>query len=424
MFENMKEIESFFSSRMSAGIKPGLARMKKMLAYVGHPEKKIDFIHVTGTNGKGSTIQFIKQGLLANNIDVGVFTSPSLNGLLGHITINNQVISGEDFITHVNKLMPKIKEMDKNNESPTEFEIITTVAFMHFSQNVSLALIEAGMGGRGDTTNCIFPLLSIITNVSIDHTNFLGTTLEAITNEKAGIIKEKIPVIIGSKNPKVSSILREQAKLKRAPFLRLGEQFRIDHVRDQDLLTYDLYIKDKKYELSLEAGGIFQVQNSALALVALLELKKLGFPINLRRAITAFAQLRIPGRFETIQTNPKIIVDGAHNVSAVKAFIETINHRLPKNHKKLIFSAFKDKQIPAMLLELSSVFDDIILTSFDHPRAASLKDLNTISETLGLRAKTLPLEAILPKILKEQNEKTYVFTGSIHFINIIQRYFN
>lgn len=178
MFTNFQEIESFFNSRKSLGIKPGLDRIKKLLQLLDNPQDRIQAIHIAGTNGKGSTVHFIKDALQANGYHVGIFTSPSFSGLTGHMFIDNSAIPETKFVKLCNEIYPFIVQLDNENKSPTEFEIITALAFVYFSAHVDIVLVEAGMGGREDTTNCFQPLISIITNVARDHTAFLGNSLE------------------------------------------------------------------------------------------------------------------------------------------------------------------------------------------------------------------------------------------------------
>src|SRR5699024_5704352 len=190
MFINFQDIEEFMNSRRKFGIKPGLKRMNYLLDRLHHPERYFKSIHVAGTNGKGSTIQFMKKALMANGHRVGVFTSPSLSGLTGHIWCNGQKIETREWVSLMNDIYPIITELDKKGIHLTSFEIITAIVFVYFSKHVHIALIETGMGGRFDTTNCLDPIVTIITNVTRDHTRFLGKSLADIAYHKAGIIKQ------------------------------------------------------------------------------------------------------------------------------------------------------------------------------------------------------------------------------------------
>src|SRR5699024_3428120 len=217
MFYSVAEIEDFLHKRKKIGIKPGLTRVKYLFKKMNHPEKYLSIIHVAGTNGKGSTIQFINKALIACNYQVGMFTSPSFTGVRGHFLINGVEISNKDLIFTMNELLPVIQEMDRRNMHPTEFEIITVLALLLFKNRTDIVLLETGMGGRYDTTNCVIPLLSVITNVEKDHMNFLGQTIEEITAHKAGIIKKNRPVVIGRVTDESEIVIKEEAKRKNAP---------------------------------------------------------------------------------------------------------------------------------------------------------------------------------------------------------------
>lgn len=426
MFKTIEEVEKFFKERRIAGIKPGLYRMEQLLKYAGNPEQRTKFIHVAGTNGKGSTIQYMKAGLRAANIDLGVFSSPSLDGLLGHIMINDSKIDEADFIKLLNELFPKIKEMDRRGDQPTEFEIITALAFIYFSKKVPLAIIEAGMGGKGDTTNCIQPLLSVITNVSIDHKDFLGPTLSDIALEKAGIIKEETPLLTGDLSRDNLAIFKQRAKELNSPLIVRNEDFFVENEKmDKEFILFDLIYKSKVYKLKIKAKGTYQVFNSSLAAIALIELSKDNlFSNSPEEIIQSFSEVSLAGRFETISHKPKVIVDGAHNVAAVRSLVDTIKTQFKNENKTLIFSAFSDKEVEEMLSILIPHFDQVILTTFNHPRACSIEELKSITDFDEAKLKALDLVDIV-KIIKVNPAKTsYIFTGSLHFVKNVKKLFH
>lgn len=425
MFKNIVEVKDFFNKRTIQGIKPGLTRMEQLLKYADNPERRVKFIHVAGTNGKGSTIQYIKAGLRANQIDVGVFSSPSLDGLLGHITINDRKIREEDFIEILNGLLPKIKEMDQLGDSPTEFEIITAIAFTYFAKVVSVAIIEAGMGGKGDTTNCIKPILSVITNISIDHRQFLGNTISEIAEEKAGIIKKGIKVITGELSKEPLLVLKRKAKLKNSPFIAREEQYFITNINmNKDTIIYNLVYEQNQYTIQIKTSGTYQIQNSSLAAIALIELKKMNFPLQLQTTIKGFTDVSVPGRFENINEFPKVFVDGAHNEEGIKAFIETIKERFNKEKKVLIFSAFQDKEVDKMLALLLPHFEEIILTTFNHPRAFTLEQLKSLTGKLNVNIRIDNLPNIVKDLKLKPKNTVYFFTGSLYFVKNVKKYFN
>ncbi|MFD2046224.1 bifunctional folylpolyglutamate synthase/dihydrofolate synthase [Ornithinibacillus salinisoli] len=423
MFTNINQVEAFFQSRYKLGIKPGLERMDQLLRMQGNPENGMEAIHIAGTNGKGSTIQYIKNALIASGYRVGVFTSPSLEGRNGHIIDNDQVISEKAFISLLNQLYPSIKQLDHKNLHPSEFEILTVLAFMYFSNSVDIALIEAGMGGREDTTNCFTPILSIITNVSKDHTAFLGNTIEQITYHKAGIIKQNVPVIIGNVSDQSFNIIKNEAAHNNASIYQLNKHF---FYRDREIkenAQYYIWIDENNQQLSvvLHMEGMHQVQNASMAIMALKLLSTTKFVINWNDALEAIKTTKVPGRFETIYSDPTIIIDGAHNLAGIESFLHTVSYHERKKKKHLIFAGFKDKDLEQMIDQCIPYFDSITITSFDHPRAASILELQKVIESSKI-IKEPNWEALMENIL-DQNGGIYYITGSLHFIAKVRKYF-
>src|SRR5699024_6204816 len=189
-------------------------RVFNLLEKANHPEHEINGIHFAGTNGKGSTIEMVKSALVAHEYRVGVFTSPSFIGIRGHFLINGMPIEKEKMVQLVNDLMPHIDALDAKEQHPTTFEILTVIAFMYFKDNTDIVLIETGMGGRYDTTNCFIPLISVITTIAHDHMEFLGSSIEEIASQKAGIIKEKRPLVLGNVSEAARNVILKEARVK------------------------------------------------------------------------------------------------------------------------------------------------------------------------------------------------------------------
>lgn len=428
LFTNYEQLETFFNDRKNLGIKPGLDRIDQLLVLMGHPEKKIKAIHVAGTNGKGSTISFLKNALIHNDYKVGTFISPSLNGLTGHIFCNDEEMSKVELLTHMNMIYPAIQQLDELDHHPTEFEIITVLAFMYFAHHVDIALIETGMGGREDTTNCFNPILSIITNISRDHTSFLGATVQEIAYHKAGIIKSNVPVVIGEVPSQAFKVLQKEALKKYAPMYHLDDYFTYTSVRqDGKSQSFNWTAKDKvAFKITLHMQGRHQVKNSSLAMMALMYLKKQGYAIDWEKVLLGIKQTMVPGRFEVIQTEPLIVLDGAHNLAGAKSFIETVNENYSGVEKELVFAAFSDKDLQGMLQQLIPHFTKVTLTSFDHPRAASAEKL---FELIRSRDEQIYMNNDWKVIMHEMNEKSdqhqpyYFITGSLHFIALVREYF-
>lgn len=416
----MNDIISFFDDRKQFGIKPGLDRMNKLFELLDHPEQKLKAIHVAGTNGKGSTINFIKQALINNGYSVGVFTSPSFSGLTGHIEHNNEPISEEQFLTIFHTIYPAIQQLDQMGNYPTEFEIITVLAFVYFANHVDIALIEAGMGGREDTTNCFQPILSIITNVDLDHTAFLGKSIKEIAFHKAGIIKQNIPVIIGEMNRDALSVINQTANQLHAQIYEINKAFRYQKDRQINNKQFFDWTFESQRSMKVEINmqGKHQIKNCSLAIMALTLLERANIRINWDLALEGLSEVSVPGRFETIQQHPIIILDGAHNPAGIQSFIETVIKTNPKKERHLLFAAFKDKDIRQMLKLLTPHFKTVTLSSFDHPRAATADQLFEIAKNEENVLVSDWQNAIIN--MNNNLQHVYYITGSLHFISIVR----
>ncbi|WP_152654758.1 folylpolyglutamate synthase/dihydrofolate synthase family protein [Oceanobacillus sp. CFH 90083] len=406
-------IYDFFEKRQQLGVQPGLDRIKALLEALDHPEEKFTSIHIAGTNGKGSTGAFLQAALRANRYQVGTFTSPSLHGLTGFILINGEPISETAFTELFQEIEPVIEQMDKEGRSPSHFEIITALSFLYFSRNVDIAIIEAGMGGREDTTNVIKPVLSIITTVSKDHTAFLGETLEEIAAHKAGIIKPFTPIITGVEGEGLLPIVTEANK-KRAVLYRFGMDFMMENVQVDEFEWKNIA---SSYRVKLQTIGLHQHHNASIAIQALKVLKNRFGHLDIQVAIEAIQKVMIPGRMEKIHDNPFILVDGAHNEAGMKAFIKTVRAIYPRRKVKVLFAAFKDKDLKEMQSLLADVFPNLYITSFDHPRAAALTDY-------PIQDKGEQVEDWKTWIEDKINSSTapILITGSFHFIDIIRSF--
>lgn len=423
MFINYDDIKTFFNERKSFGIKLGLERIEKLLDLLDNPQHNVTAIHVAGTNGKGSTINYIKDALVSNSYDVGIFTSPSMCGLTGHILHNGYAINKAEFMVLFNKVYPKICQLDEAGDHPTEFEIITCMAFLYFENRVDIALIETGMGGREDTTNCFQPIFSIITNISKDHTNFLGDSIVEIASHKSGIIKENTPVIIGGMDYQALKIVQKEVLEKKAKAYQINKDFHYTNITQiNNKQQFKWNYGEKEIELEIHMQGKHQVENSSLALTALYLLKKSGFTIQIDLAIKSMENSTVPGRFEIVSQRPTIILDGAHNVAGIESFLQTVKENYNEMDKHLIFAGFYDKEMNIMLNQLSSSFESIALTSFNHSRAAEAIELYNLTNS-KLKYVINDWRDAIGKILNSKaSSDVYFITGSLNFIIQVRHY--
>lgn len=419
MIQTIKDVEKFFTDRRNIGIKLGLQRVEALLHDTNHPEKKLRAIHVAGTNGKGSTIHYLQQALRASNYRVGVFTSPSFTGITGHFLIDGEEIKVEEMIHILNRLLPYIHKLDRKNEHPTEYEILTVIGMIYFSKHADIALIETAMGGREDTTNCFIPLLSIITNVSMDHTAFLGETIAAITEHKAGIIKKNRPVIVGKINEVGRAIIEKKASTSDAPLYMLHEAF--TYKQQKNVPHVQFIANEHNIPFTLTMQGEHQIENASLALMALNVLEQHQIRIDWEKAVNAIEKTTIIGRFEQISKTPIIILDSAHNVASIEAFLQTVEKQYKHREKALLFAAFKDKQLAEMVTLLTQQFKMITFTTFAHERAAEKEHFRQIyNENEMTYNKSWQCE--LRNIINDESETVYFITGSLHFITLVRQW--
>lgn len=369
-----------------------LDRMRTLLSRLGDPHKNLRCVHVAGTKGKGSTCAMLASVLQAARYRTGLFTSPHLSDVSERIQIDGVPIAHDEIAMYMAEIAVVVQSMDATNDptmSPTFFEIITALGFLQFHRrSVDIAVLEVGLGGRFDSTNVCEPLVSIITNVSFDHTAILGPTLKEIAFQKAGIIKPGVPVVTTADEPEVVQVIEQCAAECQAPVYRVGRdfawqrepggQFRMPTVRIQ-LAGRDLG------EFPLHLYGHHQGANAAAAVVAISRLCEAGMQVPGPALTAGLYDVVWPARMEHIPGRPTVILDCAHNVASAKALIETLNISFPVSGRRhLILAISSDKQIPEMLAELAPAFDHFHLTRFrSNPRSADPESLAAILRQLG-----------------------------------------
>ncbi|GGM27237.1 bifunctional folylpolyglutamate synthase/dihydrofolate synthase [Paraliobacillus quinghaiensis] len=426
MFHTFEQVNHFLDERKRGKILPGLDRVENLLETIDHPEEKFKSIHVAGTNGKGSTVAYIATSLEINNYKVGTFTSPSIVKRNDMIQINKRPISDQSFLEQFNRLLPGINALDQQGNPPSSFEIIVAIAFGYYdTENVDIALIEAGMGGLEDATNCLNPILSIITTIGTDHSDFLGKTYQEIALHKAGIIKRQTPVILGEVPKQAESVVQATAKQNNARLLQLGADFYYQNSQlDQNKKeTFTFKTEKDTFKFTLVMHGKHQVHNASLAVMALLMLEGIGFSRATSDIENTIGSTKLIGRFEQIATNPIVIIDGAHNAEGIAGFIETVKRYFPAEKKQLLFAAFADKPLTNMINQVDDQFDKVVFTSFDHPRAAEASELYQYSTNKNREYQHNWQEA-LNGLLKNEADQTITFvTGSLDFIGKVRGFF-
>lgn len=349
------------------GVKFGLSTITGILKSLNNPQDGFSCIHVAGTNGKGSIASALSLILQLSGYKVGLYTSPHLVSFNERIRINNISVSDKKVIeAHkaVNKVIPK-------NLETTFFELTTAMALYEFSrQKVDWAVIETGMGGRLDATNIIKPVISIISNISIEHKKYLGSTISQIASEKGGIIKKSVPVIAGVKQKKATSVLKKMAAKQSAPFYRLGNEFRIRRNKDKSFSYFGINTVWRNMRTGLL--GNHQIDNAAIVLAAceILNQNKAAnlFFQNIKHGL---AQNKWPGRLEIVSSSPLIILDGAHNLIATRYLAKFLSENLAERKITLVTGILDDKPYAAMLACLLPLCNKAILTRPKIDRALS-----------------------------------------------------
>ena len=363
---NYVESLDYLDSLGKFGIKLGMERIEGLLKELDNPEQKIKTVHVTGTNGKGSVTSMITNILLAANLKVGKFTSPHLVKYNERITLNGKDISDDDFAMVISAVKVAADSIVKKGvcEQPTQFEILTAAAFLYFYLNkVDYAVIEVGMGGLWDSTNVITPVVSVITNVALDHTDRCGATVERIAMQKAGIIKEKVPVVTAAEGNEALGPIISFAMFKEAPVYLYGKAFRGEEVTSsmegQKFTLYAGNTYSSEYEIKLP--GEHQIKNTSVAIVAAKLVSKQDDRINELALHIGVANTLWPGRLERIHKHPDIILDGAHNPNGAEALRKALDKYYPGQRVQFVFGMMGDKDMSGVIKTLIHA-DDVVYT--------------------------------------------------------------
>jgi len=403
-----------------------LGRMERLLKNLGNPHKKIETIHIAGTKGKGSTATMLARMIEANGYSVGLYTSPHVTTLHERIAVNGKMISEKAMLGLVNRIHSSIEKMGKKDDSPTFFEIMTALAFMYFAdKEVSLAIIETGLGGRLDSTNVVKPALVGITSISLDHQNVLGETIDKIAKEKAGIIKQGVPVITVQQDPAAMRMIKRHATTANAPLSVTGKDidfsYRFESSREHGPHTrICITTPTSKFEhLRVPLPGEHQAINCGLALAMLDNLKNQGYEIDDEKSIVGLKDVSMTGRMEIISNDPRILVDTAHNAASIKALIQAIGQHVPYDSMVVIFGCNSDKDVRGMLEQLQYGADKVIFTRSNSPKAVFPQDLSDMyTEICGKMCQTAMSIREAVRVAKNavSKEDLICITGSFYLV--------
>lgn len=408
-------MEEWLNSRIGLNFRSGLGRMKQAVKLLGQPQDSYPIIHVTGTNGKGSTIAFMRNLFSYQKKRVGVFTSPHMISIHDRICINDRPISDNDF-TRLGRVVQEMEvELLQTHDQLSYFEILTIIAFLYFKeQGVDLALIEVGIGGLLDTTNVVIGDIAVITSVGLDHQDTLGTTLSAIAKQKAGIFKKGKKAVIGALPSEAEQVCRELAAENSVALYQAGKDFSLS-----DKEGGKLGFENDQFSVSplvLGLKGAYQVENASLALqVFWLFSQEKGWALDMRQIAPALAETHWSGRLEAL--SPKIYIDGAHNLPAIERLVEFIKER--DEQVSILFGALKRKDYREMLAYVQSALPQVqlTLTTFDYGETVEENDVADISYVADYKSYIQAFE-------QHTSEGQILFvTGSLYFIAEVRAWY-
>lgn len=418
---NYNEALEFIHSRMKFGSQPGMERISALCEAFGNPQDKLKYVHVAGTNGKGSTCTMIAKILEASGYKVGLFTSPFITDFRERIQINSQMIPKESFAAIVERIIPVIDELKQRDINPTEFEIITLAAFLYYEQeNCDIVVLEVGLGGTLDSTNIITSSeVSVITSISMDHTDILGDTILEIAAHKCGIFKHGGHVV-GYPQPDftVERFVKEKAKEAGCDYTH-SELGRIRLVREEFDGSTIIYAG---CTFKLPLTGKHQIYNFSTAIAAINVLKGKGWNVSMKNMLDGIASLKMPARVETVSTDPLVIIDGGHNAEGFDALCYTIEKYLKGKKIIAVFGMMKDKDYKYCAKKLAPLCEKIYTTTVSNPRSLTAKELAEELKLYG--AKVKPVDdcgKAYKKAVKKADEDTAVIVcGSLYLASDIK----
>ncbi len=418
----------YLASLNRFGMRLGLARIRRLAELLGNPQEGYRTVHVTGTNGKGSVSALTAAALTESGLRTGLFTSPHLVRYNERFRVDGVDISDGDLAGTITKVRAAADRMaSEGEESPTQFEVLTAAAFLYFAEKkVDYAVIEVGLGGLLDSTNIIVPVAAAITNVTLEHADVCGGTLEGVAAHKAGIIKTGVPVVTAAEGTPLE-IIRRTAAEKKAPVYILGEDFsadRIDAEPGRQAFSFDapaFSVSGRHYALSLAAP--YQRENGAVAAMLMTVLGKADARISPEAVTAAFARTGWPGRFELLEREGRrILLDGAHNPAGMKALREALDTVFPEEPRVFLLGILHDKAVEEMLDILLRPEDAVVVTEPDSERAETTgRLLAEVKERAGKASAEPDRGRALRRALSEAKGKLLCCTGSLYLIGDLRR---
>lgn len=407
-----QESLDWIHSKLKFGIKPGIERVKWLLNELGNPQEKVKGVHVIGTNGKGSTVNYLQHIFTASGYEVGTFTSPFIMDFRERISLNGQMISKEELTEMVNRIEPIVERLPKETpwEAATEFEIITVLMFLYFGEvhPVDIAFIEAGMGGLHDSTNVFQPLVIVCPSIGLDHQAYLGEDHAAIARNKTGVMKAGVPVVYATERQDVVGVFEERANMLASKTYLLERDFSYQERGEK----FDFIYQDERVDsIQLAMPGQHQKANASLAIMTTLLLKERYPNISKTKILSALSTSRWLGRTEFIRHN--LMIDGAHNNESVQVLVDLLKSSYSDKDIHILFAAIEGKPVTDMLGMLEE-FASLTVTSFDFPKALPL-------EAYPSQYIQVPSWQEWVTQMEPDEQRLYIVTGSLYFISNIRQ---
>ena len=425
---NYQEALEFIEKSHKFGMRLGLENTFKLLELLGNPQDKLKFIHVAGTNGKGSVCSFISNTLKEQGYKVGLYTSPYLETFTERIRLNGNNIPEEDVARIITIMKEKIEQMASEGSAyPTEFEIETAMAFYYYyEQKADYVVLEVGLGGRYDATNVIkSPLASVIVSISLDHIGVLGDTIGKIAYEKAGIIKEDSIAVVYKQNPEAEEVIKDVCKEKNTKYIEADFENLVIKKSDINSQVFDCTIMNEKFEnMEIRLIGDHQVNNAVLALTVIKVLKdERNIEISEDSIRKGLLNTKWPGRIEKIGDNPTFIIDGAHNEDGARSLAKALEKHFNGKKMTLLIGMLKDKDIDSVLEILMDKFDKVVTTIPDSDRAIDSEELKEKIEKYVDDVVAIPkIEDAVKYVLDNAKEDEIIISaGSLYMIGHIRQ---
>lgn len=417
---NITEALSFIHKTVWLGSKPGLSRTEHLLSLMGNPHKKLKFVHVAGTNGKGSTSACIASILKEAGYKTGLYTSPYINVFNERMQIDGEMISDDELCTLCEYIKPLSDSM--TDDLPTEFELITALAMEYFYRNkCDIVVLEVGMGGELDSTNVIdSPEAAVICAIDLDHTSFLGDTVEEVASAKAGIIKEGTSVALYDCEKSVYDVFDSKCKEVGASLVTAGFD-KIENVKTT--LRFIEFDFGRYKNLKLGLVGSYQPKNASVAITAIELLREKGYNISDENIYNGLRNVSWAGRFEILGENPVFVLDGAHNPHGMRATVESLCEHFKDRKITFVVGAMADKDVKGMMGMLLPLADSFIAVKPDNPRAMKAKDLACLLSDLGAESQSCDTVAqgVKTALDRAGNDGIVACLGSLYFSGEIRK---